>query len=612
MNPQLGRRALTTILATAVALGSALSLHPTPAVGAPTPGATAPGATAPVTSRAGVTPGVSLPRPAQGRRALRLLGDQLPAAARANAMAAHELRDLLRTDETAAVDRSGRLLFVDPAPETAVDTTTQQAVAAASAPLAETFALHSKPGSRRTIYLDFDGTDVSGTQWNSDFGVASGHHEGWDPRGNGPAFDDVERARVQSIWARVAEDFAPFDVDVTTEDPGTAAITRSGESDQVFGTRVLFSASGQAAAALCGSACGGVAYLDVFDWPHQHPTYQPAWVLTGPLGSDTKSLAEAASHEAGHNLALDHDGTSTSGYYAGHGSWAPIMGVGYQRPITQWSRGGYPGATNAQDDLAVIASSGAPLRADEAGHTVSTAAATLPVGPAHITADADQDVYALGTCRGEVSVAASPAAVSPNLDVSVTLLDRSGAVRARKNPLSAMVSRDAASGLAAAVTATVTSADYFVLVEGVGNGTALTGYDGYGSVGAYTLEVSGCGGADPSQDLATQEAASPVATRPGRVATPGAKPGATGGRATARVAWRRPQHDGGAAIAAYQVFAYRVAGGEVVQRVRLKKVTSRSLTFRASRGTRWRFAVRARNSEGWGRLSPRSRAVRVR
>ena len=32
---------------------------------------------------------------------------------------------------------------------------------------------------------------------------------------------------MQSVWQRVAEDFAPFDVDVTTQDPGVAAIEQT-------------------------------------------------------------------------------------------------------------------------------------------------------------------------------------------------------------------------------------------------------------------------------------------------------------------------------------------------------------------------------------------------
>ena len=77
----------------------------------------------------------------------------------------------------------------------------------------------------------------------------------------------------------------------------------------------------------------------MFDQTSNHAYYQPAFVFQNGVGGGQKNIAEAGAHEAGHNVGLSHDGTATSGYYSGHGSWAPIMGVGYYRAITQWSRG---------------------------------------------------------------------------------------------------------------------------------------------------------------------------------------------------------------------------------------------------------------------------------
>src|SRR3712207_7865967 len=56
-----------------------------------------------------------------------------------------------------------------------------------------------------------------------------------------------------------------------------------------------------------------------------------------PISWNAKYTAEAVSHEVGHNLGLHHDGTAAEGYYGGHNAWAPIMGVGYSRPISQRS-----------------------------------------------------------------------------------------------------------------------------------------------------------------------------------------------------------------------------------------------------------------------------------
>ena len=58
----------------------------------------------------------------------------------------------------------------------------------------------------------------------------------------------------------------------------------------------------------------------------------------------------------GHTLGLSHDGNSTATYFFGaDGSqWAPIMGAGYYKPITPWSKGEYTDANNQQDDVATI------------------------------------------------------------------------------------------------------------------------------------------------------------------------------------------------------------------------------------------------------------------
>ena len=70
------------------------------------------------------------------------------------------------------------------------------------------------------------------------------------------------------------------------------------------------------------------------------------------------NIAEAASHEMGHNMGLSHDGTSSLTYYGGHGatasspSWGPIMGTGYGRNVSQWSKSTeYYDGNQAQDDF---------------------------------------------------------------------------------------------------------------------------------------------------------------------------------------------------------------------------------------------------------------------
>src|SRR6478672_6886606 len=201
---------------------------------------------------------VELSRPRRGERAVRALGDQLDEAAAQNDLSEPELTELLTTDTTAWVDRDGFVFFKDePAVAPAEDPV------AAEAPLDQTFLLHSKPGSTKTIYLDFDGGTASGTAWHANYAGTPTTQPAWDPSGNGAAFTDAELTSIQTVWQSVAEDYAPFDVDVTTADPGTAGIFRTSTADTTYGSHVLVTPSDAVHNAVCGS-CGGVAYLDVF------------------------------------------------------------------------------------------------------------------------------------------------------------------------------------------------------------------------------------------------------------------------------------------------------------------------------------------------------------
>ena len=61
-----------------------------------------------------------------------------------------------------------------------------------------------------------------------------------DSDGDFTSFNAAEQAAIARIWQRAAEDFAPFDVDVTTEEPATfgprtirSLITRSFDANGV-------------------------------------------------------------------------------------------------------------------------------------------------------------------------------------------------------------------------------------------------------------------------------------------------------------------------------------------------------------------------------------------
>jgi hypothetical protein len=215
-------------------------------------------------------------------------------------------------------------------------------------------------------------------------------------------------------------------------------------------------------------------------------------VFPNGVGSGQKNIAEAAAHEAGHTLGLSHDGNAASAYYSGHGSWAPIMGVGYYKAITQWSKGEYAGANQTQDDLAVMQSNGARTVRDD--YPDNTTQALNPGAPATgiISTRSDVDVFSITVSKqSTITVTATPAATSPNLDIALTPHGFGGDVTV--NPRSGSTSADVATGMDALISATVPAGSYTVRVDGGGAAAANsvdTGYSDYASLGAYTVSLT--------------------------------------------------------------------------------------------------------------------------
>ena len=73
---------------------------------------------------------------------------------------------------------------------------------------------------RRVIYLDFDGQMISGTGWNNKTSGAC-YADPYDTDASPAAFSTAELTAISGVWARVAEDYASIDVDVTTVGPGS-------------------------------------------------------------------------------------------------------------------------------------------------------------------------------------------------------------------------------------------------------------------------------------------------------------------------------------------------------------------------------------------------------
>ena len=423
-------------------------------------------------------PPFSFPGGKRGQEAVLALHQKLPDIASHYGRSPEKLQQAFLQDRDLWLDPVQNLLYICNFDVSEIDTIPESSgspIPAGPFPPEQTFQLHSLPGASKVLYLDFDGHLTSGTLWNANFTGGSDITSlpyGLDD--DTSSFSSEELSRIQNIWARVAEDFAIYEIDVTTEDPGIEALRRSESSDEQYGVRVVISPS----SSWYGNS-GGVAYVGSFSFTSD----TPAFVFSNMLGNGSeKYVTDAASHEAGHTLGLFHDGvTGGTAYYGGHGSWAPIMGSAYSKSVSQWSKGEYAGANNTQDDLSVMLNYGVTYRQDEHGNWIDTATAlsgdTLD-SAGIIEKIGDTDVFAFTTATGNVSISVDPANLDPNLDILFQVLDDGGNVISQDDPYYI---------LPASLDLNLPAGTYYILVTGIGTGDPDTGYTDYASLGQYYI-----------------------------------------------------------------------------------------------------------------------------
>jgi hypothetical protein len=323
-------------------------------------------------------------------------------------------------------------------------------------------ALNSYPSAEAVVYLDFDGEIVEGTIWGSKITAVA------------PGYSD---SVITYIWKIVSTDMEPFNINVTTDE---SVYLNAPPSKRI---RCIITPS----SAWSGSS-GGIAYRNSFTWTGD----TPCWVFSDNLNDFHKSIGETCSHEVGHSFGLTHDGWNSSSYYPGHGSgntkWSPIMGVSHNGRITQWSKGEYAGATNTEDDLAIItsATNGFGYRNDDhnghnSGATPMANSDSDQVSHAGvIEGRGDVDVFSFTSGAGSISIDIDPTISTyiTNLDIEAKLYDDKGELLVSANPETV---------LDASISTTVEGGTYFLHVQATGYGTADTGYTDYASLGSYVI-----------------------------------------------------------------------------------------------------------------------------
>jgi hypothetical protein len=347
----------------------------------------------------------------------------------------------------------------------ALATTTARAQ---SLPLSSVPQLSSHPSSTVKLYLDFSGAPAQ--PWGS-FNTTD--TPAYDTDGDATTFSETELAQINEVWARVAEKYSPFNIDVTTVDPGNYPYFQV--------ARMVIGGDG----AWSGNVFGGYSYQGGFTGT----TSNTSWIFPKNLGKGKpKYVAEATAHEAGHLFGLTHQsaydalGNKIDDYRGGRDvnspdASDPIMGFSYYATRGLWAKGqSADGASQIQSDLDIISSSynGFGYRPDDHGNTSLTADVLQLLDGVHasgagvIEQSTDTDYFKFNSAGGLVDLSADVAPFGPMLDLALSLSDTTGNVLASADTLT----------LGERVSAIVPAGDYFL---------AVSSHGGYGDIGQYTI-----------------------------------------------------------------------------------------------------------------------------
>lgn len=327
-------------------------------------------------------------------------------------------------------------------------------------------SLQSYPGAAGVMLLDFAGGYTA--SWG---GITYGR-------------PPVNNATIKDIWKRVAEDYMPFNINVTTDIKVFEAAPAASRQRCCFTTTPVTAA--------------GVAYGGSWNWGNDTVCWSVYYV--------GKAAAEVASHEVGHTLGLAHQGqTGGVEYYGGQGSgetgWAPIMGVGYYQPVTTWAKGEYQNANQPQDELLTVTTTNNNVgyRSDDTGSTLA-ASRYLDVNIDNtvnaegvIERSADTDAFQFTTTGGAVSLTVTTVAPGDwgDLATMATLANASDTVIATTN---------GANSVSSTITTTLAAGTYTFRVTGVGKNDPVTnGFSDYASLGYYSISGSVAGARQPSR-----------------------------------------------------------------------------------------------------------------
>ena len=354
-------------------------------------------------------------------------------------------------------------------------------------------------GAAASVFLDFDGhadTDSWGTYSAAPFNFGGG------PSGT---FSPGERLAIHNVWSVVAEDYSPFNINVTTVEPGAFA-------DRVAHRMAITESSGSIIG-FGGSL--GVAFVNSFN--SGGPNNQVSWTFASAFsifgagsteGFSGRIMASAieqgntTAHEFGHALGLRHWGTQPGNANGANVFPDGIMSTpdrGLNREI--WQNGNRNSIGVPQDDVAVIANgtNGFGFRTDDHGDTLGTATALSPSGQTYSAEGIVSQLTDLDLFQFQASAATTITVdvdeYVNDLDVQIRLLDSAGVEVETSDP------SDSFDG---EITRTLADGTYYLEVTTDGEDGELGQYDVH-----ITTTVGGGGSNTPpdavNDDLTTTE-----------------------------------------------------------------------------------------------------------
>lgn len=338
--------------------------------------------------------------------------------------------------------------------------------------------LSSLPNAVATIFLDFDGHYVVSSSWNYGNPINC-------------AASTMTDAQITEAFNRVAEDYRPFNINITTDSTYFLAAPLNMRMRVIITPTSTWADAGISGVALIGSFTEG--------------DDTPAFVFSNRLSDSPKQVAEAISHESGHTVGLAHqskyDGVNcdspieiyNTGAGTGATAWAPIMGNSLNRNFTTWNDGPTPyGCTIVQDNLSTITTqNGFGYRPDDYNETLDAGTFSLTGNnfsvSGIISTSIDKDAFKFTVPANlNFHLSAVPFSIldnwiGANLDIKVELFNSSAVLIGTYDPLTI---------LSVTIDTVLNAGTYYIKIHGAGNSN--TGP--YGSLGSYTINGSFGGG----------------------------------------------------------------------------------------------------------------------